>query len=62
MQDAQDELLTVAQAIAAMKISRSSWQKLATTGKTPPIIKIGSIQRIRREALATWLKKQEQAA
>lgn len=62
MLDTQDELLTVAQAIAAMKISRSSWQKLAALGRTPPIVKIGSVQRIRREAFDAWLKEQEQAA
>jgi len=62
MQDTQDQLLTVAQAIATMKISRSSWQKLTALGRAPPIIKIGSVQRIRREAFDAWLKEQEQAA
>lgn len=62
MQDTQDHLMTVADVIAAMNISRSSWQKMAATGRTPPIIRIGSLQRIRREAFTTWLKEQEQVA
>ena len=62
MQDTQDHLMTVADVIAAMNISRSSWQKMAANGKTPPIIKIGSLQRIRREAFTAWLKEQEQIA
>lgn len=59
MKEAQDTLMTVADVIAAMGISRSTWQKLVSTGKTPPIVRIGSVQRIRRDAFAEWLALHE---
>ena len=58
MQDGR-ELLTVAEAIAMMGISRTTWQKLVTRGDTPPIVRIGSTQRIRRESLDAWLRSNE---
>lgn len=52
-------LLTVADVIAAMGISRSTWQKLVAAGKTPPIVKIGAVQRIRHDAFEAWLQQHE---
>lgn len=61
-QHTQEQLMTVADVITAMGISRSTWQKLVTQKKTPPIVRIGAVQRIRREAFEQWLTKHEQAA
>ena len=59
MEKAQDQLMTVAGVIAEMGISRSSWQKLVTEKRTPPIVRIGAVQRIRRDAFAAWLAQHE---
>lgn len=59
MHETQDTLLRVADVITAMGISRSTWQKLVSTGQTPPIVRIGQVQRIRRDAFTAWLAKQE---
>lgn len=58
-QDQQNQLMTVADVIAAMGISRSTWQKLVAQKQTPPIIQIGAVQRIRRNAFETWLGQHE---
>ena len=55
-------LMTVADVIAEMGISRSTWQKLVTQGKTPPIVRIGAVQRIRRDAFKAWLGQHENTA
>jgi excisionase family DNA binding protein len=60
--DAQDKLMTVADAISAMGISRSTWQKLVAQKRTPPIVRIGAVQRIRRDAFEAWLGPHENAA
>ena len=44
-QGAQDQLMTVADVISAMGISRSTWQKLVAQKQTPPIVRIGAVQR-----------------
>ena len=62
MEKAQNELLKVADVIAEMAISRSTWQKLVTQNKTPPIVRIGAVQRIRRDAFKAWLNQHENAA
>jgi excisionase family DNA binding protein len=62
MEKAQNELLKVADVIAEMGISRSTWKKLVTKGKTPPIVRIGAVQRIRRDAFKAWLNQHENAA
>ena len=62
MEKAQNELLKVADVIAEMGISRSTWQKLVIQGKTPPIVRIGAVQRIRRDAFEVWLGQHENAA
>lgn len=58
-EQAQNQLLTVADVISSMGISRSTWQKLVTQKQTPPIIRIGTAQRIRRDALDAWLIERE---
>ena len=62
MEKTQDQLMTVADVIAAMGISRSTWQKLVAQKRTPPIVRIGAVQRIRRDAFEAWLGQQENAA
>jgi len=55
----QDQLMTVADVITAMRVSRSTWQKLVAQDQTPAIIRIGAVQRIRRGAFETWLSQHE---
>lgn len=62
MEKTQDQLMTVADVIAAMGISRSTWQKLVAQKQTPPIVRIGAVQRIRRDAFEAWLGQHENAA
>lgn len=62
VQGAQDQLMTVTDVIAAMGISRSTWQKLVAQKQTPPIVRIGAVQRIRRNAFEAWLNRHENAA
>ena len=61
-QHTQDQLMTVTDVIAAMGISRSTWQKLVAQKRTPPIVRIGAVQRIRRGAFEAWLGEHENAA
>jgi predicted DNA-binding transcriptional regulator AlpA len=60
MAETQNQLMTVAGVIAEMRISRSSWQKLVAQKQTPPIVRIGAVQRIRRDAFAAWLAQHEE--
>jgi predicted DNA-binding transcriptional regulator AlpA len=62
MNKAQNQLMTVADVIAEMGISRSTWQKLVAQERTPPIVKVGAIQRVRRESFETWLAENETQA
>lgn len=62
MEKTQYQLMTVADVIAAMGISRSTWQKLVAQKRTPPIVRIGAVQRIRRDAFEAWLGQHENAA
>jgi len=62
MEKAQDRLMTVADVISAMGISRSTWQKLVAQKQTPPIVRIGAVQRIRQNAFEAWLDQHEKAA
>ena len=55
----QNQLMTVADVIATMGISRSTWQKLVAQKRTPPIVRIGAVQRIRRDAFEAWLGQHE---
>lgn len=55
----KNQLMTVTDVISAMGISRSTWQKLAAQKKTPPIVRIGAIQRIRRDTFEAWLMSNE---
>ena len=56
---AQNQLMTVADVIEAMGISRSTWQKLVSKGKTPPIVRIGAVQRIKRDSFDAWIGQHE---
>lgn len=60
--EAQHKLMTVTAVISAMGISRSTWQKLVVQKRTPPIVRIGAVQRIRRDAFEAWLGQHESAA
>ena len=62
MEKTQNELLRVRDVIAEMGISRSTWQKLVAQGKTPQIVRIGAVQRIRRDAFKAWLSQHENVA
>lgn len=62
MENTQNQLMTVADVVAAMGISRSTWQKLVAQKRTPPIVRIGAVQRIRRDAFEAWLGQHENAA
>ena len=59
MEKAQDRLMTMTDVISAMGISRSTWQKLVAQKQTPPIVRIGAVQRIRRDAFEAWLGQHE---
>lgn len=59
IEQAQNQLMTVANVIDVMGISRSTWQKLVIEGKTPPIVRIGAVQRIRRESFDAWIGQHE---
>lgn len=52
-------LLTVADFCQAVGISRSTWHKLKRKGATPPVVTIGGIHRIRKEAVEAWLAENE---
>ena len=58
----RNQLMTVADVILALGISRSTWQKLMAQKRTPPIVRIGAVQRIRRDAFEAWLGQHENAA
>ena len=52
-------LLTVSAFCEAVGISRSTWHKLKRNDQTPLIVKIGGIQRIRWEAIESWIAENE---
>lgn len=58
----QNKLMTVTDVIMAMGISRSTWQKLVSEGKTPPIIRIGAVQRIKQESFDAWIGQRQDTA
>jgi len=53
------DVLTVSEFCQAVGIGRSTWNKMKRQGKAPAIVKIGGIQRIRREAIEAWLSENE---
>lgn len=59
IENEQAVLMTVSDAIKVLGISRSTWQKLAAQNRTPPIVRIGAVQRIRRDAFEAWLGQHE---
>ncbi len=58
-QGTQNKLMKVADVIVAMGISRSTWQKLVAQKQTPPIVRIGAVQRIMQDAFDAWLNQHE---
>jgi excisionase family DNA binding protein len=52
-------LLTVSAFCEAVGISRSTWHKLKRSNQIPTVVKIGGIQRIRQEAVESWLAENE---
>ena len=54
-------LLTISDFCQTIGISRSTWYKLKRQGKAPAIINVGGIQRIRQEAIETWLTENEKS-
>ena len=56
------DVLTVSEFCEAFGISRSTWHKLKRQDNAPAIVSIGGIQRIRREAIETWLSENEARA
>lgn len=53
------DVLTVSEFCDAVGISRSTWHKMKRQGKVPAIVNVGGVQRIRREAIETWLSENE---
>ncbi|MEV4385050.1 helix-turn-helix domain-containing protein [Micromonospora sp. NPDC049580] len=58
-----EELLTVAEVLAELRVPRSTWFYWRQTGKGPRVIKLPNGQlRVRRSALGRWLGDLEQDA
>ncbi|MEV6366797.1 helix-turn-helix domain-containing protein [Micromonospora musae] len=58
-----EELLTVPEVLAELRVSRSTWFYWRQTGKGPRVIKLPNGQlRVRRSALGRWLGQLEQDA
>jgi excisionase family DNA binding protein len=55
-------VLTVSEFCQSVGISRSTWHKLKRQSKTPAIVSVGGIQRIRREAVEEWIAENEERA
>jgi predicted DNA-binding transcriptional regulator AlpA len=55
-----DELLTLDEVLALLRVPRSTWLKWRQTGQAPAAIKLPNGQlRIRRSALSDWLQARE---
>ncbi|MFG1775249.1 helix-turn-helix transcriptional regulator [Micromonospora sp. NPDC049048] len=58
-----EELLTVSEVLAELRVPRSTWFYWRQTGKGPRVIKLPNGQlRVRRSALGRWLGELEQDA
>ncbi|ADU06196.1 putative DNA-binding protein [Micromonospora sp. L5] len=58
-----EELLTVREVLAELRVPRSTWFYWRQTGKGPRVIKLPNGQlRVRRSALGRWLGELEQDA
>ncbi|MEV1071704.1 helix-turn-helix transcriptional regulator [Micromonospora parva] len=58
-----EELLTVPEVLAELRVPRSAWFYWRQTGKGPRVIKLPNGQlRVRRSALGRWLGDLEQDA
>lgn len=59
----RDELLTVQQVLAELKIAKSTWYEWRQVGKAPRVHKLPNGKlRVRRSALEGWLKSLESEA
>lgn len=60
--DFHDDVIKTREVAQLMGISESYFYKLKSLGKTPPHLKINSINRIRysRKIVESWIKKQEE--
>ena len=55
-----DELLTLDEVLALLRVPRSTWLKWRQTGQAPAAIKLPNGQlRIRRSVLSDWLQARE---
>lgn len=52
-------LITVSEALAVLKISRSTFYRLRKSGDGPPIVKLGKRTLIREASLIAWIAKRE---
>lgn len=57
----KDDILTLAEAADALRISRRHLAKLFAEGKGPPKIKLGRRALVRRIALDQWLADAEES-
>jgi predicted DNA-binding transcriptional regulator AlpA len=58
-----EELLTVTEVLAELRVSRSTWYHWRQVGKAPRVIKLPNGElRIRRSALGQWLGALERDA
>jgi predicted DNA-binding transcriptional regulator AlpA len=59
----RDELLTVKEVIAELRVPRSTWYQWRQVGKTPKVFKLPNGElRIRRSVLNEWLASLESEA
>lgn len=60
---AGDELMTVPEVLAELKIPRSTWYQWRQNGRTPRVYKLPNGElRVRRSALDDWLSELESEA
>ena len=56
LENSGDILVTVDEAVELCRMSRTSLYKLHAAGKTPRMVKMGSLTRWRRQELLDWMK------
>jgi hypothetical protein len=58
-----EELLTVPQVLAELKVPRRTWQRWRELGTGPACIQLPNRElRVRRDVLTTWLDSMQEAA
>lgn len=59
----REELLTVKEVIAELRVARSTWYQWRQIGKTPTVVKLPNGElRVRRSVLDEWLTSLESEA